>query len=86
MPAPTSDDNLLGFRVAALHRDVADSYLDQSNLFKELNKLSAKDKRRAAARFDQRSGDGGLHTGPIDSALKAVQASILAGDDSPEAS
>jgi hypothetical protein len=56
VPAPKSDDNLLAFRVAALRRDVADSYLDQTNLFRELNRLSAKAESRAAAIERARTG------------------------------
>ncbi len=48
VPAPSEDDNLLGFRVDALLRDVSDSYLDQTNLFKEVNKLSKPEQRATA--------------------------------------
>jgi hypothetical protein len=49
VPAASEEDNLLGFRVAALRRDVADSYLDQTNLFEEINQLTARPKERARA-------------------------------------
>jgi hypothetical protein len=49
VPAASQENDLLALRVSQLQRDVADSYLVQTDLFKEINTLTTKGASRAKA-------------------------------------
>jgi hypothetical protein len=49
VPAAADEDTLIGYRLAALRRNVADSVLVQAELFRQINELTRKPDQRARA-------------------------------------